>query len=86
VWWRCSDCSRHNRSFVIIVYLQTQVNELSKALSASQQAQRETQGQLDEATRRLSFNSPLADPGKLTYLRQVLYEYMMGVEDKVGER
>ena len=59
------------------------MNELSKQLAQSQQSQRETSNQLDDAKMKLSFNSPLADPEKLRYLRQVLFEYMMGSEGKV---
>lgn len=60
------------------------MNELSKQLSASQQSQRETANQLDDARLKLSYNSPLADPEKLRYLRQVLYQYMMGTEGQVN--
>uniref|UniRef100_H2YYI0 GRIP domain-containing protein n=1 Tax=Ciona savignyi TaxID=51511 RepID=H2YYI0_CIOSA len=65
-----------------IFQLQAQVTELSKSLAHTQQREREISNYLQEAKTRMSMNSHLADPERVKYLRQVLFEYMMGSEGK----
>ena len=64
--------------------MQHKLNELSKELSSSHHREREVGNTCDVIRRQLSMRSHLADPEKVKYLRQVLFQYMMGAEGKVN--
>lgn len=66
----------------LIKELKHQVNELSKELSQSHGRERQLANNCDDIRSQLSLRSHLADPEKVKYLRQVLFQYMMGAEGK----